>query len=585
MTATLDRSDAQESSRLTAPPEEQARLTRSWRRRSTAAKAAVAALVGGVLVVLAYPVVMALAGSLLDGAPGAAGVDFSTEGWRAAYGDDRTYQAWGDSLRIAAMSVGIAAVVGTVLAWLVSRTNMPGRGLFRTALLLPLFIPTVLVGMAWTIGVGALGNLVGDVPVLGWLLPEAYSTTGVVITLASVAVPLVYLLMLPSFDSMDSALEDAATANGISPRRAVLRITLPLAAPAFISAAILAGVRILETLDIPLMIGRPAGLEVFATRMYQTLFNDPAPNYAKATALGVSLAAFAALLVVVGAIYVNRRSFVTVAGKGSSRRPVDLGRWRFLASGLAWLYLAFASLVPVGIVVYGSFEGYVGLWDGELTLDHWTKVLDSSLFWTSISNTVQLAVVGGVIMTVIGAAAAYLIVRSGSRLRFVVEGITWLPWAIPGVLLALGILWGYSLVGGLYGSKWLLLIAYVTIYVPLAVRQFSSALLQLDPALEQAGWMSGSSRFPTFWRLTRPLLVQTTLASLLLSFVLCVREVSVSAFLVSPGNEVLGVRTLESWTRGAASEAAVYGVCMLVLSGAALVGYGLVSRRSRGVSG
>lgn len=559
----------------------QAAQVAGWQRRARATKIAVGVLVVALVVVLLYPVAMALTGSVLKGAPGDPDTSLSLQGWKTAYTDPRTYTAWVDSLKIGAATMLVAGVLGTLLAWLVSRTNTPGRGLFRTALMLPLFIPTVLIGMAWTIGVGAVKQLTADVPVLSSLIPEAYSLTGVVVTMTLVVVPLVYLLMLPSFDSMDANLEDAAAANGIPMWRTTLRIVIPLAAPAFISAIILAGVRVLETLDIPLMVGRPAGIEVFATRMYQALFNTPSPNYAAATALGVSLAALAALLVALGAVYVNRRSFVTVAGKGAAKRLVDLGRMRFLAAGLCWLYLALGSLVPVAIVVYGSFEGYIGVWDGSVTLDHWATVLSDSVFWGAIRNTIGLAVLGAVIMTGLGAAAAYGIVRSPSRLRYLLEGVTWVPWAVPGVLLALGILWGYSLVGGLYGTRWLLLIAYVTIYAPLAVRQFSSAMLQLDPALEHAGWTSGSNKLVTFWRLIRPLLLQTTLASLLLSFVLCVREVSVSAFLVSPGNEVLGVRTLDSWTQGGASEAAVYGVCMLIISGVALVAYGLLARRTR----
>ncbi|SCG77946.1 ABC transporter permease [Micromonospora inositola] len=562
------------------PSDESVQAAR-WQRRDKATKAVVlTALVLGIGILL-YPVVMALAGSVLAGAPGSDDVAFSLQGWRAAYADERTYQAWSDSLQIGGATMAIAASLGTLLAWLVSRTNTPGRELFRTALMLPLFIPTVLIGLAWTIGVGSVKRLTENVPVLSSVIPESYSFTGVIVTLSIVVVPLVYLLMLPAFDAMDSTLEDAAAANGIPPWRTALKITVPLAAPAFISAAILAGVRVLETLDIPLMIGRPAGVEVFATRMYQTLFNAPVPNYGKATALGVSLAAVAAVLVLLGGVYVNRRSFVTVAGKGAASRLVNLGRWRFLAAGVCWLYLTIGSIVPVAIVVYGSFEGYVGIWDGSLTLEHWQTAFEDEVFWRSIGNTLLLAFLGAVIMTLLGASAAYGIVRSQSRMRFVLEGLTWVPWAIPGVLLALGTLWGYSFVGGLYGTRWLLLVAYVTIYTPLAVRQFSSAFLQLDPALEYAGWVSGSSKLVTFWRLIRPLLLQTTLASLLLSFVLCVREVSLSAFLVSPGNEVLGVRTLESWTRGGASEAAVYGVCMLLISGVALAVYGLLSRRTR----
>lgn len=550
-------------------------------RRARGSRLALYVVSGIGVCLLLFPVVMGLAASVLTGAPGADDIGLSLDGWRAAYSEEKTYQAFTDSARIALGSVVAAVSFGTLLAWLVSRTNIPGRGLFRTALILPLFIPTVLVGLAWTVGVSKLSRETKGAPVLSWMIPEPYSSTGVIVALTIAVVPLVFLLMLPAFDAMDSQLEDSATANGVAPWRTTMGISLPLVFPALIGAGTLVAVRVLETLDIPLMIGRPAGVEVFATRMYHSVFVAPVPDYAKAGALGVSLAAVAAIFVALGVIYVNRRSFVTVGGRGTGNRSIDLGCLRFVGSGICWLYLAIGSIVPVGIVVYGSFEGFVGTWDGDLTLAHWQAVLDDRLFWESVRNTLVIAMFGAVIMTCLGAAAAYAVVRSGSRLRFVVEGVTWMPWAVPGILLALGILWGYTLVGNLYGTRWLLIIAYVTIYLPLTVRQFASAFRQLDPALEHAGWLSGSSRPVTFWRLIRPLLTQTTLASLLLGFVLCVREVSVSSFLASPGNEVLGARTLERWTVGAASEATVYGVCMLIISGLALTAYGLLSRRSR----
>lgn len=548
-------------------------------RRLPWGRALMAVLIGGTTVLMLYPVAMAVLGSLMDRRPGQRTGGFSFDGWVAAYTDSRTYIAWVDTLTIGVATVAIAGIAGALLAWIVCRTDTPGRGVFRTLLLLPLFVPTVLIGMAWTIGVGALERSVAGTP-FAVLVPGAYSMTGVVLSLSLVAIPLVYILMLPSFDAMDANLEQAASTSGAGPLRTARRVTIPLMAPALLGAMILAGVRVMETLDIPLMIGRPAGVEVFSTRMYESIFRTPTPDYAKATALGVSLGVLAAVLVVLNVRYLSRRSFVTVGGRGGSRQRVELGRFRYLTAALCWLYLLVGVVAPIGIVTYGSFESFIGLWDGNLTLEHWSAaVLADPVFRRAVLNTVLLGAAGAVVMTLIGCLCAYFIVRGGGqRLRKLVEGITWVPWGTPAVLLALGILWGYTLVPGLYGSVWLLLIAYVTVYVPLAVRQFTASLLQLDPSLEQAGWTSGAGRLRSFWALSRPLLLPTAASSMLLSFILVTREVSMSAFLTAPGSEVLGVLALDSWTRGGASQAAVYGVCMIMISGAALVLFGLVNR-------
>lgn len=554
----------------------------SRRARDLRRRLAVAAIVLVALFLMVFPVIMLIAGSFRDAPPGADGASWTLDGWQEAYSDSRTYSTLLTTLRITIEVMLVSTPIALAFAWIVARTDTPGRALLERLLLAPLFIPGVLTALAWTVlaspRTGVVNRMLRHLPGLEGIALNIYSEWGMVFIFSLLLTPVIFFLVLPTLKSMNHTLEEAAMAAGASRFTTAVRITLPMMAPAILGATILASIKVFEALDIPAVLRGPSGIDVFMTRVFFAMRFTPVPNYAEATALAVAIVAVAAILVTLQARYIAKRDFTTTAARDAPMELVRLGRWRYVTAGVCWLYLFVAIVVPVAVLVIGSFERFIGVHDfGALNLDNWRTVLDDPALGRAVRNTAMLAFVSAILMATLTIVLSYLIVRRKGAAATSLEAASWLPWSVPGLVLGLGLLWGYSILPGqLYVTRWILIAGFMTTLLPLGVRQFTAAFRQLDVALEEAALTCGARPWRVGVHVIAPLILRTISASMLISMILVLREVGMPAIAGSNGNEVLASLTLYAWLEGRATTAATYGVVMVGMALTVIIVHGLI---------
>jgi iron(III) transport system permease protein len=457
------------------------------------------------------------------------------------------------------------------LAWLVARTDIPGRGILEALITLPFFIPPVLTATAW----GMLATPKGGLINLAWTgltgshqpLVNIYSYGGVVWHIMQYTTPFLFLMLVTALRSMDPALEESSRMSGASQWTTFRRVTLTLLLPVTSSGLILAFVRGVEAFESPLIFGTPARIEVVTTQIYNRIHHSAKPDYQSATALGVCIMILMFALVAGQWRVLRDRSFFTVTGKGYAPRLIRLGRRRWAAFSLCAAFILVSVVLPVGQLVLSSFVRFFGFYRIDmLTLDNYTAVWESDLFWRALRNTLLLGFAGATVSMMLGAAVAYILVRTRLRIRKTLEIVAWLPWMMPGIVLGVGFLWAYALMPGpiqIYGTPWALLIAYITIGLPLAVRMISGALSQMSADLEECSRVHGAGWFTTFTRILLPLAWPAFAAGWVFMFFIILRELSASILLYSAGSEVLSVVVMQLWSEGKAEQVSVIALVML----------------------
>ncbi len=528
-------------------------------------------LVAVLLFLTAYPMGMLVYGSVHTTPPGEPGA-FTLDGYRAMLSRENglvLLNTVGLSLVKTLLSMGLALF----LAWIVARTDTPGRETLEVLISLPFYIPPILTAMAW----GMLGTPKGGLINLAWTgltgsrapLVDVYSYGGVVWHMMQYSTPFLFLLMVGAFKSMDPALEESSRMSGASSWTTFRRVTLGLMLPITTSAFILSFIRGVESFESALIFGSPAGIEVITTGIYHLIHHQNRPDYPQATALALGIMVLMFGLVAWQWKLLGGRSFFTVTGKGYTPRVARLGRWRWATFAFCLLFFAVTVVLPVGQLVLGSFFKYAGFYrTSMLTLEHYQAVWQSRLVWRALGNTLLLGLLGATGTMLLGAAIAYVLVRTRLRVRGALEILAWLPWMMPGMVLGIGLLWAYALMPGplqLYGTPWALLVAYVALGTPLGVRTMSGAFAQLAHDLEECSRVHGAAWWTTFRRILLALAWPAFAVGWILIFFIILRELSASILLYSVGNEVLPVVVMRLWAEGKAEQVSVIALGMLAL--------------------
>lgn len=532
---------------------------------------AIAVLIAVLAFLSVYPLSMLLYGSLHSTPPGVAG-EFNLDG----YADVFTWQ----SFVTLANTVGISLVktipsllLAILLAWILARTDTPMRGTLEVLVTLPFFIPPILTAMAW----GMLGNpqvgLLNQVYqwATGSTTPpiNVYSYGGVVWHMMQYSVPFLFLLIVDAFRAMDPGLEEAARMCGASRWRTFRTVTLQLMMPALTGAAILSFVRGIENFESPLFFGSPAGIRVITTDIYDSINQRSPPQYQYATAISFVILVLLLLVVLAQWRLLKGRSFTTVTGKGYSPAVMKLGNWRWVTFALCVLFFVVTVVLPVGQLLIGSFFQFFGFYQWDmLTLDHYRAVFSSGEFWRGFRNTMLLGLVGATATMLLGGVVAYVSVRTRWRGRMLIDGMAWLPWMMPGIVLGVGFLWGFALLPHaipIYGTLWALLLAYISLGTPLSVRVMTSAYAQLSYDLEECSRVHGASWLQTMWRIMIALAWPAFAVGWVLIFFGIMRELSASVLLYSVGSEVLSVVLMKLWANGNAEQVSVIGMIMMVM--------------------
>ncbi len=532
---------------------------------------AVAALVLLLAFLSLYPLSMLFYGSLHTTPPGIAGT-FDLAGYRQVF-TWPTAMLFANTVGISLIKTVISLLLAVLFGWIIARTNTPARGTLEVLITLPFFVPPILTAMAW----GMLGNPQVGVVNLVWRwitgsadpLVNIYSYGGVIWHMLQYSTPFLFLFIVEAFRSMDPALEEASRMCGASQWRTFRRVTFALMMPAVVTAFLLSFIRGLENFESPLFFGTPARIEVVTTAIYNSINHQSIPNYQFASALSFAIMAMMFLLVLWQWRLLRGKSFQTVTGKGYAPRVIDLGPWRWLTFAVCVAFFVISVVLPVGQLLLGSFFQFFGFYQWDmLTLEHYRSVLSNTEVWRAFGNTFLLGLSGASATMVLGAIVAYISTRTRWGGRQVIDLLAWLPWMMPGMVLAVGFLWGFAFLPSfisIYGTIWALLIAYVALGTPIAVRVMSAAYRQLSFDLEECSRVHGASWWQTLWRILIALAWPSFAVGWVLTFFGIMRELSASVLLYSVGSEVLSVVLLRMWENGQAEAVSVIGLMMLLL--------------------
>ena len=537
-----------------------------------------------VALLLAYltvvPLAMLVYGSFKSSPPGVPG-GFTLNHYATLFERPEMIRSVSNSLIFGVGSSLLAFIGGVYLAWVTERTNMPLKKAIYGAILVPLIVPGLLTTIGWIMLFSrrsGLVNLIGR-EIFGLEQPlELYNMAGMIWVLGSDQIPLAFLLLSASFRSMDPSLEEAAVISGTGIVRTTFRITLRILLPAILAVWMISFVRAIENFEVPALIGIPSGILVFATEVY--LATQKTANFGLASTFAVVYLAITAIGIVfyLKATKISER-FTTITGKGYRPVAFNLGRWRYPLALITLLFAFVLFILPVLIVVWSSFLPFYMAPSKEalasLTLGNYKRLLSLPVIDRAFWNSLVLGVSSATIVMFLTAIIAWIVVRSRSPLKGTLDFLAFSPIAVPGLVLGIAILWLYlTLPIPIYGTLWILLIAYVIKYLPYGMRACSTSMHQIQKELEEASEISGASWLYTFTRVLVPLLLPGFVAGWIYVITHSFRELSTSIMLYRSGTEVLSVVILELWDSGQYPELSALGMSLVVV----LLAISLVAR-------
>ena len=538
----------------------------AWRADVVILVAAVAML----LYLTAVPLFMLLVGSVSSGG-GVIDFDFTTRHLQRVLTDRDSLELLANSLAFGGGSALLAFAVGTAIAWAVERSDVPKRSLWYGLALVPLIIPGIIHTIAWLLLLSPeIGLVNAPLKALFGFSVSAYTLPGMIWIEGLHSAPLAFVLMSAAFRTMDPSLEEAAAASRASAAQTLRRVTLPLLVPISASVLLILFVRTLEAFEVPAIIGLPGRIFVYTSRIYLSLRQYP-PNYGLMAAYAVVLLAISvAGLVLYRRVTRHAERFATVTGKAYRPRRVELGGYRYVAAAGLGLYALLAIGLPFLVLVYSSLVRIYTVPSaetlGELSLGNYAFVLEDELTRTAIFNSLKLGIASATVVVALTAVITWLTVRSRTPGRGLLDFLAFVPIAIPGVVLGVSLMWVYFTIPiRIYGTIWILLVAYVTRYLPYGIRSLSGGLAQIHRELEEAASVAGARWWPTFWRVTVPLLRPALMAAWIYVFIVSMRELSSGILLYSSQSVVLAIRIFDMRDSGQYTAIAALSVMMIVV--------------------
>ncbi len=459
---------------------------------------------------------------------------------------------------------------GAALALALAR-GVPRRAMLERLVVMPLYLTPLLTAIGWSWLASPRSGLLNLIlrDALGLPLTINVETAaGVIVVAALATMPLPFLLISDALGAQDMALLEAARVHGGGPLRTLARITLPLLAPAALAAALLVFVQAVGMFSVPAILGMPAGFAVATTEIFRLLETYP-PRLDDAAAWGLLLLGITAVLTLAQTLLLGGRSFATIGGKAfrpSAKQP----RARHLRAALAWAYVALATILPLLALLWAASVAFVTAdWrQMRFTTQHFAYVLFAyPKTWIAVGNSVLLGVLTASIVCLLGLGVSWVVLRTRCAGRGALDQLSMVPLAMPAMVFALGLLWVYVRAPvPAYGTLAILLIAYVTHYLPFGVRATSAALRQLHPELEEAARVAGASWLGTMRLVTMPLVQPAMIAAWGLLFIMAMQEVSSSILLYSSSSVVLSVAVFDLWENGNPSDVAALGFVQLAAS-------------------
>ncbi|MFZ5527827.1 MAG: ABC transporter permease [Pseudomonadota bacterium] len=536
----------------------------------------------GVVAVLATlvltPLLLILYQSFLSGAFFLPGAHPTLDAFRFIFADDDFYQAGINSLAIALGMAAISLPMGSGLAFLMVRTDLPGRRWMEPLLLVPVFVSPVVLAFGYVVAMGPVGFVsLWAQDIFGFVPWNIYSLLAIAVVAGLTHVPHVYLYASSALRNLGSDVEEAARVCGANPLRVAVQVSVPLVAPALLYAGVLMFFLGFEIFGLPLVLGDPEGHLVLTTYLYKLASKLGTPSYQLMAAVAVCIVAVTLPLVLVQrALLKHANRYASIKGKGARQRPLTLGKWKYLALAVVAVWLLFTVGIPLAGVTMRSF---VSSWGQGvnllevLTLDNFRAVFEDSTMVRSIVNSVLIGTLGGALAigcyTAVGLAAH----RKHDGLVRVIDYLVMMPRAIPGLLAGLAVFWVFLFVPFLNPARSTLIsvwVAYTVVWLAYGMRLVQSALLQVSPELEEAARLTGATPRRVITDVTLPLIRNGLLASWLLIFMIFEREYSTGVYLLTPGTEVIGATLVSLMAAGSVEIVAALSLINIVLVGVGL---------------
>ena len=477
-----------------------------------------------------------------------------------------------NSVIYAAGAALLGTVLGALLAWIVARTNTHGKALVELMPLYPILMPTIMKNIGWILLLapksGILNGMLQQFLGIETLVFNAFSMAGMIWVFGLACVPLGYLFLLPVFLSFDPSLEESAYIAGSKPMHTMLKITFPLAVPAFLSAFVLNFLRGLRSFETPVLQGTPGNIKVFVSRVYDSMALEF--NTGLATSYSVVLVV---LSVITLYFYVRATRFseryATITGKGYRVRVIDIGRWKYMTFLLVFLYFLAGILIPfivlivVSMIPYYDYDTFMKF-PSNAVLTNYFIVMKHPSFVTGLYNSLVLSVSIAVITVLAGITMAFTIYRTRAWGTKLFEFIGTLPLAFPPLVLSVGLV--IIFIGTpLYNSLWALGIGLFVAYFPYAFRNASGSIVNIHKELDEAAWVHGAKWRHVFFKITLPILKPSVGGALFYIFIEAIRNVDVAVLLTAPGKEYGPVTLFEYFRVGQWAEAAAGGVIYLII--------------------
>jgi iron(III) transport system permease protein len=509
------------------------------------------------------------------------GVEWTFDNYITVLTNPATYTVMWNTFLFAAGALVVSFALSITLAWLIERTDLPMRGVLFVVIIASIGLPNVIAGIAYALLLNPSNGLL-NIPLRALLGMDpdasgplnAYSLPGMIFVQGITLVPVTYLLVAAAFRAMDTAMEDAAATSGAPYRTVMRRITLPLLTPALLAALVYQFVTVIESFDIPLVLGLRGGVPVLSTTVFvETQPSGGLPNYGLASSYAILL-----LVIAIGPLLVYNRilgrgdRYATITGHSYLPRRIRLGAWKVPAVALSLTFILISFVLPALVMLWTSLQPFYAVPSpesiGRVSLDAYGEVFSSGRLQRALVNTIILGVATGLGAMIVGLLVSWILVRTRSRLRFALDVLAFTPHAMPGVLIGLSILLIYLVLPlPVYGTIWIIVIALGTQYISISTRLMSAGIAQIRSELEEAGAVSGAPWGAVIRRIVLPLVLPAFLNGFLLVFLLAIKNLTLALILFTPESIVMSTLVWNYWDIGAdTAETAVVGMVMVVIT-------------------
>ncbi|MBV9828240.1 MAG: iron ABC transporter permease [Alphaproteobacteria bacterium] len=538
-----------------------------------------AALVG-------YPIVYLVAESLNTGDPGTFPPEsLGLDNYTNLIDDSRILS---NTAFVACLATVMAVVLGFLVAWTLTRTRLPGRAYLERLMQLPYYLTPLVGALAWAILAspksGFLNQLWHFVARTDSDLFNIYSPWGIAWVMALFEGTVAFVMIGAAMKSMDPSLEESSRVLGAGKWRTMLRITLPLVTPGVLGAAVFVFAEMLGSFAAALVLGVPGRFFVITTAIWEATLSFP-PDYGRASALGIALFGVMFCSLTLYRWIIRRGTYATITGKAFRPRPLEMGAITWLLFALCCFYVLVAVALPLLALLLTSFQRFATVFVSQMqfTLANYQTAVGYGAVSSALGNSLLLGVSVATIGVVVMAVLVWIIYRSRVPGHSLVEYVVMFPQAVPRMVFGLGLLWAWlNIPIPIYGTLWLLALAYFTVMLPLGVRTLAGVVLQVDKSLEECARVCGASWSYQLRTVTLPLLRPGIIAAWLLLFIACVRELGVSIFLVGPNAKVIAPSIVSAWI---SSSTELSAALALIQSAAVFIALIVLLRAARRYSG